>query len=263
MSTVNEQGQTNLAQRTKLRKDTYRLSASTALTEVDDGKLISIEIGATPIVLTLASAVRCVGCTIEGVVAVSGGQSSLTITGSILGQLSFTGSPNLTSSANTLFGAPLVLANAVLGTRFRAVSTGLRWNITVHNPAARPFLGVRAVTASTAITAADTNSILPITINGPTVLTLPNASTMPGAVVRGVIVSNAGSSTCSLTCTTVAQIVANTVIRPSTGTPGLADVVKAFVGVAVDLGTPAVGTSFEAVSTGTQWSIKASGVAAF
>lgn len=261
MSTTNEQGQCNLALRTKRRRDTYRIRASAALNEVDDGKLIAVDIGATPIVLTLASAVTCVGCIIEGVVATSTGESSLSITSATPAQLQFTGAPGLTSSTNTLSGAALVLANVAVGVRFRAVSTGARWHVVVHNPAARPFLGVRAINADTTLTINDANHILPITITAPSVtVTLPNANAMPGAVVRGVIVANPNSLPFTVTCVTVGQIVANTVLLPTNGTPDLGDTVNSFSGGAVVFAKPAVGTSFEAVSTGTIWSVRASGV---
>lgn len=253
MSTVNEQGQTCLAQRTKGRKDTCRLLESSVLNEVFDNKIVALEVGATPIVLTLASAVRCVGCVIEGVVTASTDQASLTIGGAVVGQLQFTGAPRLTSSLSTLAGAALTLPNVAAGTRFRAVSTGARWHVVVNNPSAQPFANTRAISQSTSLGADDANTLLAITVGGGLTLTLPAANTMVGAVIRGVIVA-ANTQTMVITGTTPSQLVGNIVFRRNTS---LADTVQTFTGQ-LSL-APNAGTSFEAVSTGTNWVITLAG----
>lgn len=258
---TSEQGQTNLATRTKSRSDTYRLRASATLSEVDDGKKISVEVATTPIVLTLAPAVRCVGCEIEGIVAVSTGQTSLTITGALPAQLRFTGTPALVAGVNTLAGQPLVLPNVVAGAWFRAVSTGLRWHVTVTNPAATAAGGITVpqvitITQNRTLTPVETNNIVEVDlVSNNITLTLPDASLATGATLRGVVVRNLPLFNFTLTCAVPQQIIGAAAFPDADPSAS----VQVFQGQPLAMPLVEVGSLFQAYSTGTRWLVSATG----
>lgn len=254
MHALGEQGQTNLAARTRMRKDTHRVGTSLVLDEVCHGKVLSIEVGLAPVVLTLASAVRCVGCVIEGVVASTLGQASLTITASVPAQLQFVGAGQVTAGVETIVGAPLVLSNIATGTRFYATSSGTRWHVVVHNPSIRPSLRVRNITSSTTLGPADADSMLAITIgNAVLTLTLPAANTMQGALLRGAVVASTGQSLV-VACAVPGQFLGNLVVR---GT-NLGNTIRILEGDLV-LDGITTGSTFELASTGQNWHVAVRG----
>lgn len=121
----NEQGQTNAAHRWRRRHDTRRVTASTALSEVDDGKIISLHLGAEDLVLTFPEAPRCVGCTIDIVVAANPQGRALVLTAAALPQLIVAGATFAQGQTTTLAAVPV-------GAGLLARSTGVQWHVQVN-----------------------------------------------------------------------------------------------------------------------------------
>lgn len=128
---MNEQGQTNAARRWRGRRDTYRVTASALLTEVDHDKILTVEVVGADVTLTLASAATCIGCVIKGVVAQSERGRALVFTATNPAELTTVGCPTLAALTSFIRGQPARLLNIPEGSWFEAISTGLRWHVHV------------------------------------------------------------------------------------------------------------------------------------
>lgn len=122
-------------------------------------------------------------------------------------------------------------------------------------------IDVRSVAASLSLTEVDHGKFLAVTSASSTAitLTLPSAETATGALIKGMVVSAAGTGNLVLTCSTLGQIVATRVTIDSNGTPTLAGTVTTVEGAAVTILKVAAGTYFELFSTGLKWCIVVQG----
>lgn len=114
-----EQGQTNAARRWRKRRDSYRVGQDHSLSEVDDGKVVCVELGARDVTIGLPDAVRAVGCTFW-----------VCVTRSTHGRGLAVASPR----TEQLVPQPWALAPAQVGTTLRAFSCGLKWHLLLREP---------------------------------------------------------------------------------------------------------------------------------
>lgn len=123
-----EQAQTNAAFRWRKRKDAYRVRRDHVLTEVDDGKVVCLELDTHDVIITLPNAVSAVGCTLRLCVTRSTDARSLTI---------------VCPRPEQLVPQVAPFAPALVGTTLRAFSCGLKWHLLVRTPAPIATPGLR------------------------------------------------------------------------------------------------------------------------